>query len=485
MSDPNSRSSRVVGWFKNFVRPIVQKTDAAPVLEELDKLASQVEELEKNKDRLFPICLLGQAGVGKSTLINTLIADTEIVVPSGGGTGPLTANALRVIYGDRPSFVVKYHAKKQVNETRFILEAEIQRQSKNEASLAKADIDEDSALIALELDSEEQKKTRTDEAAGRARLLVANAQNAPRELTYLADALRWVLGQASKFQTQILEEDMDRLRHVQEALQLGANETAQHFDSADNPDFRQRLRDHACGFLAPLILEMTIHWPSPLLRESLELIDLPGIGILSDAYASVTSDYLRNRAKAVMLVVDSRGIRREDAELLKSSGFLNRLLHASNDLAADPVALIVVVVKVDDVAVENWRNDKAINGTPLKTREQHFSDQVESCRDDIARRLQSFLRDVWEDDSEGKRVVIQSSWTICRYFPSPPRNTVYTVRRILMRRSRFSRMLKQPTLLLCAWQSLVSLNGASLSSTDGGRRPISVFSANCAPGWRF
>lgn len=210
---------------------------------------------------------------------------------------------------------------------------------------------------------------------------------------------------------------MDRLRHVQEALQLGANETAQHFDSADNPHFRQRLRDHACGFLAPLILEMTIHWPSPLLRESLELIDLPGIGILSDAYASVTSDYLRNRAKAVMLVVDSRGIRREDAELLKSSGFLNRLLHASNDLAADPVALIVVVVKVDDVAVENWRNDKAINGAPLKTREQHFSDQVESCRDDIARRLQSFLRDVWEDDSEGKRVVIQSILDNLQVFP--------------------------------------------------------------------
>ena len=72
MVDPRSRSSRVVEWFRTFVRPIVQKTDAAPVLEALDKLASQVEELEKNRERLFPICLLGQAGVGKSTLINTL-----------------------------------------------------------------------------------------------------------------------------------------------------------------------------------------------------------------------------------------------------------------------------------------------------------------------------------------------------------------------------------------------------------------------------
>lgn len=204
---------------------------------------------------------------------------------------------------------------------------------------------------------------------------------------------------------------------MQEALQHGTNETARHIDSADNPDFRRHLWDHACGFLAPLILEMTIHWPSLMLNGFLELIDLPGIGILSDAYASVTSDYLRNRAKAVMLVVDSRGVRREDAELLKSSGFLNRLLHASNDLAADPVALIVVVVKIDDVAIENWRNDKAINGTALRTKAQHFSDQADRCRDDIAQRLRSFLRDVWEDDSEGKRLVIQSILDNLQVFP--------------------------------------------------------------------
>lgn len=204
---------------------------------------------------------------------------------------------------------------------------------------------------------------------------------------------------------------------MQEALQHGTNETARHIDSADNPDFRRHLWDLACGFLAPLILEMTIHWPSLMLNGFLELIDLPGIGILSDAYASVTSDYLRNRAKAVMLVVDSRGVRREDAELLKSSGFLNRLLHASNDLAADPVALIVVVVKIDDVAIENWRNDKAINGTALRTKAQHFSDQADRCRDDIAQRLRSFLRDVWEDDSEGKRLVIQSILDNLQVFP--------------------------------------------------------------------
>jgi GTP-binding protein EngB required for normal cell division len=416
MSDSNSNSSLVLNWFKNFVRPVFQKTEAAPVLEELDKLASQVEQLDKHKRLLFPICLLGQAGVGKSTLINTLIADTDIVVPSGGGTGPLTANALHVIYGERPSFEVRYHSTKQLSQTRFILEAEIHRQAKI-AAPAETEAGDDPEMLAIGLDDEVQEKNRTEEAIGRACLLVAGAQTAHRELSYLADAFRWVLGQKSKFQTEIREEDMDRLRLVQEALKHGTTATKRQFDSAENPNFRRHLRDHACGFLAPLIQEMSIHWPSPLLQNSLELIDLPGIGILSDAYASVTSDFLRNRAKAVMLVTNDRGIRREDAEMLKNSGFLNRLLHSSHDLASDPVALIVVVVRIDDVAVENWKNDKAVNGVALKTKVQHFADQVERCRSDIAKRLHTFLREVWEDDTEGKRLVIQSILDNLQVFP--------------------------------------------------------------------
>jgi len=419
MPDPSSRSNRVVEWFKSLVRPVLQRTDSPDSLQELDKLASQVEELGKKRGQLFPICLLGQAGVGKSTLINTLIADSDIVVPSGGGTGPLTASALRVIHGDNPAFVVRYHTKKQVNATRFILEAEIYRQAKNDTATAELQKDEDPeiASLDLDLDSEEQKKLRRDEAVGRARLLVAGAQNAERDLPYLADALRKALGQPLRHQAQLLEEDLVRLNQVQDILKLGAKESDLRFESAGNPDFRRRLRDHASGFLAPLIQEMTIQWPSDLLKNALELVDLPGIGIVSDAYASVTSDYLRNRAKAVMLVVDSRGLRRDDAELLKSSGFLNRLLHASDDLTADPVALMVVVVKIDDVAVENWRYDRQANGAALKTRAQHFSDLVESCRGTVAKQLQDYLKQVWEDASEGKRLVMQSILENLKVFP--------------------------------------------------------------------
>lgn len=417
----NGASTGLVNWFKSVVRPLFQKTETPAALEELDKQATHLENLEQRNDRLFPICLLGQAGVGKSTLINTLIADNDIVVPSGGGTGPLTANALRVTHGDHPQFVVRYHSDKEINQTRFILEAEIQRRIKSSETPSTAEVSTDLELAEISLDADEQKRTRTEEAISRAVLLVAGTQSAQREITCLADALRLVLGQPSKFNTTFLREDLDRLQRIKEALKYGKAAYSRSFDSENNPAFKHQLRDHACGFLAPLILEMSIHWPSDVLRESLELVDLPGIGILSDIFASVTSEYLRNRAKAVMLVVDSRGIRREDAELLRNSGFLNRLLHSSYDLASDPVALMVVAVKIDDVAVENWINDRAANGIALKTKAQHFDEVVERCRTDIASRFQTFLREVWSNEdggiTEGKNEVIQGILDQLHVFP--------------------------------------------------------------------
>jgi len=78
---------------------------------------------------------------------------------------------------------------------------------------------------------------------------------------------------------------------------------------------------------------------------------------------------------------------------------------------------MVVVVRVDDVAVENWKNDKAINGTAQKTKAQHFAEQVERCRTDVSQRMQTFLREVWDDDTEGKKLVIQSLLDNLKVFP--------------------------------------------------------------------
>jgi hypothetical protein len=156
------------------------------------------------------------------------------------------------------------------------------------------------------------------------------------------------------------------------------------------------LKLHACGFLAPLIDDMQIEWPSEMLRDSVELVDLPGTGIHNDLYESVTSKFLREKAKAILLVTDSGGLRQNDAELLRDSGFLNRLLHASDDPGADPVALMVAVVQVDNIAKANYQYDKQQNGTAQMKKAEHFARVVESLKKSTASQLKSYLTEVWQ-----------------------------------------------------------------------------------------
>jgi putative ribosome biogenesis GTPase RsgA len=45
----------------------------------------------------FTVCFVGGAGVGKSTLVNALVAGGDTVVTSGG-VGPLTAQAIEITH---------------------------------------------------------------------------------------------------------------------------------------------------------------------------------------------------------------------------------------------------------------------------------------------------------------------------------------------------------------------------------------------------
>lgn len=423
MPEKESFAQRVLNWFRYLGRPSLEQADPSASLDEFDKMASRVDALDVTKDDRFPICLLGAAGVGKSTLINTLVADTEFVVPAGGGTGPLTANALRVVQGEHKAFAVRYHGKAPLNQARFILEAELTRNTKKSEQEQPQEEEARPDDSGLELDSDSERSVKLRDAISRACLLIAGAQSEHRELAYLVDALRFILGQELKHKTSFQEDDQARMEMLQEVMKNGdAGGEYQSVIDEENPaEFKQSLREHSCGFLAPMIQEMTIHWPSALLENQLEIVDLPGIGILSDVYESTTTEYLRNRAKAVMLVVDSRGVRREDADLLKTSGFLNRLLHASDDLTADPVALIVATVKIDSVAEENWRSDKDRHGKALKNKAAHFAEVAENTRRDITERLKQYLEETWQDHeggiSDAKRDVIKGLLDGLQVFP--------------------------------------------------------------------
>jgi len=402
-------------WYRTVARPVLTRIDPDSVAE-LDRLAAHIEQTERQRGARFPICLLGQAGVGKSTLINTLVADTEIIVPSGGGTGPLTAHALHVRYGEQPAFRVRYHAAREVKNIRFVLETELGRRDKAQAAAAESD-EEHTLALNLAQDEDVQGRSRIRENIGRATLLTAGAQSADRTLHYLIDALRTMLGERLRFDTTFHSEDAQRMAAIRSVLAADVVDDEFEFHSATHPDFRPRLRDHAAGFMAPLIREMVIEWPSQVLQSSVELVDLPGIGIVNDSFREVTADYMRNRARGVLLVTDSRGLRVEDAALLRDSGFLNRLLHSADDPAADPIVLLVAVVRVDDVAEENFRNERSLLGAGSASKAEHFRRHAERSREDVRKRISELLEETWVRDTKGKDLVLNSIAQSMQVFP--------------------------------------------------------------------
>ena len=419
-------------WFFDKAKPALAKIEKREVVESFEKQADSLDKQLEQQSELFQICVLGQARVGKSTLINTLVADTGIVVPSGGGDGPLTANALCISYGESKCFEVQYHGKKIINQIRFVLEAK-QRKAKQESGEIDGQGDADDQTVLDEIadfikGTDEDKKSATDESIKRAKILVTGSQNEIRTLEYLVDAMCYIQGIEARYNSDFSNDDMKRLQDVRQAVEIGSKRDpkgrsyARIFEDLPEKNFAEELRKHACGCLAPLIVDMKIQWPSEILKGGLEFIDLPGIGIHNDIYESITSKFLRDKAKAIMLVTDSGGLRKNDAVLLRDSGFLNRLLHSGDDPTSDPVSLIVAVVKIDDVASENWRNDKEQNGgKALWTKVQHFDKIAKSLRDAVKRQLHEYLSDVWSTtDSEmqtGKNAVIARLCEGVQVFP--------------------------------------------------------------------
>jgi hypothetical protein len=80
--------------------------------------------------------------------------------------------------------------------------------------------------------------------------------------------------------------------------------------------------------------------------------------------------------------------------LLRNSGFLNRLLHAADDPASDPVQLMVVVVRADDIADTRYANDRS------RKRREHFADVCAEARRDATTQLREHLTEAWRTDEK-------------------------------------------------------------------------------------
>lgn len=417
----------VLEWYRRDVRPLLEQ-HAPSKAADLDDDAQRIEKLAALLDEELAVCFLGESGVGKSTLINAIVAGPGSVLPSGG-VGPLTALAMEVRHGDRPAFDVKYHLPARLWQTVFALEraharelASSQAQHASEEAASEKPIIDGLVEAEEEVEAEEQSgdgRERLHKYGKQAQLMVTGNQDGDRERPYLLDSLRSVLGMKRRWGTPPLDIDEPRLARIRAVLELAKGDREYRLDGAEEDSrFRGELNDHAAGFLAPLIRELDVHWNSSLLKAGVTLVDLPGLGGAVDVFKEETVKWVRERAKAIVLVVDRVGITEASARLLRESGFLTRLLFSIDDPTADPVILMIAVVQIDNIAKEHWRADRS------KSKVAHFADLQARMIPVIHNQLREQLETVWASENrdgpaltEGKAEVIERVLKYVQVYP--------------------------------------------------------------------
>jgi predicted GTPase len=383
-------TNALIEWYRKHARSVIEEL-ANDRVSDFDAQAARLERTEQLAAVEIAACFLGQSGVGKSTLINALVGGSEVILPTGG-VGPLTAQALEVRYSQSPMFTVEYHRLQQFWQLVFALEQKLLRQ--NEKT-------EDSELKELSGDDEQlafDDSQVIDHLERQGRLIITGDQNKSADLRYLVDCLRVAGGKPPKWNTLPTSDDTERIERIRRVLHLASKNIPHTVDASfGNAEFMRELRLHAAGFLAPFIRQIELGWPSSVLQDGLRLVDLPGVGISSDTYRVVTEKWVREKAQAVCLVVHKSGIDAASADLLRTSGFLNRLLHSTDDPQADPVELIVAVTMLDNVATAEYHAEKQSNPQNGRTRREHLAIIRNKIPEVIATQLEAELNRIIVD----------------------------------------------------------------------------------------
>lgn len=396
-------------WYEQSARPFLER-HAPDRLEALKADQERLSRLLQSKDEVT-ICFLGNSGVGKSTLLNALAAGASQILPAGG-IGPLTAQATEVRYSAEKFFHVTYHPKKNLWRLAFALESRLQHERraakrKPGSEDSAADVpEEDAGLSELaseltqddlaevlqqaqveQVGSGDDGTVEPDDALEglikQAKNIVCGKQFAERQLAYLVDALRQACGYEPKWGSEIDADDLTRIERIKQIMVSTKDDrTYQRREGQDPRGFQEDMTAHAAGFLSPLIERIEVGWPSELLRSGVVLVDLPGVGIAQDSYRDVTKSYVRDKARAVIVTVDRAGPTESTMELLRTSGYWQRLVGAADDPSSDACTMLIAVTRVDDVTQTEWQNQTSIleEGAKRPRKRDVFAQLVEEFK---------------------------------------------------------------------------------------------------------
>ena len=348
----------LASWWQR-ARPFFQE-HAPQIVTQIDDDAQRLTKLDQASTS-FCVCVLGQSAVGKSTLLNAIVAGEATVLPAGG-IGPLTALATEVRYSADPYLLVTYRTRKALGGFRLQLEKALKKADRlsktdraedNQESTDAGDLADDSDGVTP--DGEHTQDTVFRELCKQATQILTADQFKEIPLADLVSGFRAVLGLKVDSLTAFSEADQGRIASAAAILAASDAEKPTRYTKRELGDeFESLVRDHVSGFLAPLVERINVGYPSSALDRDIILVDLPGVGIANDRYRTITSEYVRSKASAVILVVDRGGPTEASVDLIRDSGYWDRLLISSEDPESDPCELLVVVTKVDDVAREHY-----------------------------------------------------------------------------------------------------------------------------------
>lgn len=411
----NEKNQKTMDWFDEHAKPFLQ--NHAP--DKLAALQSDYDRMRRLMAKLdeVTVCFLGNSGVGKSTLLNALAADDAQVLPAGG-IGPLTAQATEVSFSEVPTFSVVYHPKAKLWQTAFALEARLIQQARKAAKqavemvesefakgLSDTDLKEaESDAVAPSVEHEEDVKVDAlDGYIKQAKNIICGNQFAEKSLEYLVDALRQACGLEIKWGSQIDPVDIPRIRRVNSIVMSNKDgSTYKRSRQDDAREFMEDLKAHAAGFLSPMIERIAVGWPSDVLKAGVKLVDLPGVGIAQDSYRDVTKHYVREKARAVIVVVDRAGPTESTVDLLRSSGYWDRLVGAADDPSSDPCSMLIAVTKVDDVADAERisRTNNSEPGQPKPKKREVYLELTEQFKPRMRAQIKDQLLKIGSSDNE-------------------------------------------------------------------------------------
>lgn len=289
-------------WYRAELRPALHR--ASPAI---------VEHFEKGMTKdgpslALPVLVLGVAGVGKSTLLNTLLSDRLPLLPQGG-VGSFTSAPVRVVFSSEP-----YLAIRRGNTRSFCT----------------------TLLTAL---TSASPATRVVQQA---RVLVCGSQFEAESADYLTRALRAAM--TGRVVDDLRPRDRERLTALVEILTNDHQGWIVIDAGARLPELRRDLELNAAGFLSPLVAEIELGWNASFLASGVQLVDLPGLGVAHDIHQQQSQD-LFSQAVASLVVVDRSGITEVCARALLP---LLRNLQESSDESWGQ--LVVAVTHLDQIA---------------------------------------------------------------------------------------------------------------------------------------